>query len=107
MGRPGIPLVAPAAGPIEPGGRDVPRAGAARPEEAAAAFEAMLLGELLRPVLASAAGSRAGTDMQGPFGSMLVDEYAKLLAARGGLGLRDALVHALAGTAAGAGTERS
>ncbi|MDX6751627.1 hypothetical protein SH611_17615 [Geminicoccaceae bacterium 1502E] len=67
-----------------------------RREEAASAFETMLLSELLRPVLAESSGSAAPLGFDGPFGSLLVEEYARLLAGRGGLGLQDPVARALA-----------
>lgn len=87
----GIGLLAPHAAPPDlPAARD-------RREKVASDFEAMLLGELLRPVLESTGGGAGPLGFEGPFGSLLVEQYAGLIAARGGLGLQQAVLEVIGG----------
>lgn len=61
---------------------------AARLHEAAVEFEAVFLSQMLRGM-----GSGLGPDGlfgKEPFGSLLVDEYARLIARSGGIGIADA-----------------
>lgn len=65
----------------------------------AEAFEAIFLAEMLKHgginATPASAGGGAGEDA---FASFLTDEYARLLAARGGLGLADQIFAALQAT---------
>lgn len=69
---------------------------------AAEAFEAMFLAEMLSHAglgeTPEAFGGGVGEDA---FGSMLVQEQAKMLAARGGIGLAESLVRSFAGREVG------
>lgn len=75
----------PAAAPLPTGG---PARPADRLAEAAVEFEAVFLSQMLR-------GMSGGLGSDGPFGkepygSLLVDEYARLIARSGGIGIADA-----------------
>jgi Rod binding domain-containing protein len=78
--------IAPAAGLTTPA---APRAEQAA-RTAAEAFEASFLAEMLRysglNAMPDAFGGGAGEEA---FGSLLTDEYARLIAARGGIGLAE------------------
>lgn len=70
----------------------------ARAAKAAEEFEAMLLAQLLQPMFDSVkAPSIAGGGGVGeaPFQALLIDNYARSMAARGGLGFSDAIKAAL------------
>ncbi|MCL6609243.1 MAG: chemotaxis protein chel [Geminicoccaceae bacterium] len=78
--------VTPAAAPAAPAGRADP---AGRPHEAAVEFEAVFLSQMLR-------GMSGGLGADGPFGkepfgSLLIDEYARLIARSGGVGIASAV----------------
>lgn len=65
--------------------------------KAATEFEALVLAQFIAPLFASVetpaiAGGGPGQDA---FGAMLQEEYAKAIAARGGLGIADAVKSAL------------
>ena len=67
-------------------------------EKKAQEFEALMLSELLKPMFESAkAPSLMGGEgpAQDVFGTMLHDEYAKAIAARGGIGIADQVKAAL------------
>ncbi len=75
----------PAALPLPIGG---PARPADRLAEAAVEFEALFLSQMLRATI-------GGLGSEGPFGkepfaSLLVDEYARLIAKSGGIGIADA-----------------
>lgn len=80
--------------PIGPAAR-TPMPAAPTPAEAAArkaaqAFEAAFLGEMLKYTgLNAASESFGGGAGEEAFASFLTDEYARLLAARGGIGLAE------------------
>jgi flagellar protein FlgJ len=75
-----IPIPIPAGTPAAP-----PREAAMR--RAAQDLEAVLIGQLLRAMPFSFAGGSGG-----PFADLLVDEYGKLIAKAGGIGVADAVV---------------
>jgi Rod binding domain-containing protein len=56
----------------------------------AAEFESVFLSQILRGMTQGLAGG--GTDGDDPFGSMLQDEYAKLISRSGGIGLADSIL---------------
>lgn len=95
MELPPIPSTRPVA-PVRAGGSDEAVRGAAE------AFEAVFLAEMLKHSGVSAAresyGGGAGEDA---FASFLTQEYARLLAARGGFGLADRIFEALKAEAHG------
>ncbi len=73
-------------------------AGAARMRQAASEFEAMAIGEMLKPMfdtVDSAHGAFGGGAGEAAFQPMLVQAIGKQMAARGGIGLADAVYHAL------------
>lgn len=59
---------------------------------AAQDFESVFLAEILRGMSQGLAGSGASAGGDDPFGSMLQDEYAKVIARRGGIGIADAVL---------------
>ncbi len=65
--------------------------------QAATDFEALVLAQFLAPLFASVETPRiaGGGPGQDAFGAMLQEEYAKAIAARGGLGIADAVKSAL------------
>lgn len=76
-----------------PQGRQMSEKELAAIEKSAKDFEAMVLGQMLQPMF-------AGLETDGPFGggfseemyrSMLVDEYGRMMAENGGLGIADAV----------------
>jgi flagellar protein FlgJ len=78
--------VTPTAAPAAPAGRADP---AGRLHEAAVEFEAAFLSQVLR-------GMTSGLGPDGPFGkepfgSLLIDEYARLVARSGGVGIASAV----------------
>lgn len=62
-----------------------------RVEETAKEFEALVLSQLLAPIFATVEQSAlsSGGPQTDAFQTMLQDEYAKSIAARGGLGIAD------------------
>jgi Rod binding domain-containing protein len=68
-----------------------------RADEAAKAFEAQMLSEMLAPLFNSAMTPEiaGGGKSEEHFRTMLQDHYAKAIAARGGLGIADAVRAAL------------
>jgi len=69
----------------------MPEAQMARARQAAEAFEAMAIGQLLRPMfdtVDSAHGLFGGGAGEAAWTPMLVDQIARQMAAQGGLGLR-------------------
>jgi flagellar protein FlgJ len=96
--------------PVAPG---LPPAQSARLWKAARDFEAMTLGELLKPMfdtVDTAHGLFGGGDGEAAFKPMLISEIAKQLAAHGGLGLARPVFAAMLraqeahGTGGGTGT---
>ncbi|MFO1048645.1 MAG: rod-binding protein [Geminicoccaceae bacterium] len=77
--------------PSEPASE--PRVAAMR--RAAAEFEAVLVGQMLAGMTAglSSDGPLGGAD--DPFGSMLRDEYGRLISRKGGIGVADAVLRQL------------
>jgi Rod binding domain-containing protein len=66
----------------------------AKTKKAAEAFEAMAIGELLRPMFKTVDTSKGlfgGGQGEAAWQPMMVDEMAKLLAKRGGIGIADAV----------------
>lgn len=59
---------------------------------AAQDFESVFLAEILRGMSQGLAGSGSSSSGDDPFGSMLQDEYAKVIARRGGIGIADAVL---------------
>jgi Rod binding domain-containing protein len=68
-----------------------------RADEAAKAFEAQMLSEMLAPLFNSAMTPEiaGGGKSEQHFRTMLQEHYAKAIAARGGLGIADAVKAAL------------
>ncbi len=58
-------------------------------------FEAVFLGEMLKPLFAGAAGLAGDGPEAGAYGDMLRSAYAEAIAARGGLGVANAVGRAL------------
>ena len=73
--------------------KDAGRTGSAR--EAAEAFEAMVIAQMLAPMFATLPtdGPFGGGHAEGVYRSMMVDEIGKTVAGSGGIGLADS-VHA-------------
>jgi hypothetical protein len=65
---------------------------------AAAEFERMVLGQLLRDLTA---GTLPGDDATSPFASLLQDAYAAAIADRSDLGIAESLLTSLRGTGEG------
>ncbi len=63
----------------------------AQARKAAVAFEAFFLARMLEPMFAgvSADGMFGGGQAEEVFNSMLIDQYGRLIAERGGIGLAD------------------
>jgi Rod binding domain-containing protein len=78
-----------------PAARD-PSAGATRLKAAAQEFEAVLIGKLLEGVGPTPGVVGIGGAAGDVYGSFLRDEYARLIARAGGLGLADAIERSLA-----------
>lgn len=78
------PVATPAAG--SPVARAADRA--TRLHEAAVEFEAVFLSQMLRGMAGGLASS--GPFGEEPFGSLLADEYARLIARSGGVGIAEA-----------------
>jgi flagellar protein FlgJ len=61
-------------------------------ERVAAEFESVFLSQILRGMTQGLAGAGLAADGDDPFGSMLQDEYAKLISRSGGIGLADSIL---------------
>ncbi len=75
----------------------------AKADKVARDFEAMFLSNMLQPMFAglhSEKGIFGGREGESTFQPMLVDEYAKAIARRGGLGIADTIKRQILATAA-------
>lgn len=83
-------MAAAALPPLDPA--TVPADAAPMPlRRAAEQFETMFLAQILRDFTAGTVGSASGGEA-GAFGSMLQDEYAKLIGRSGGIGIAGAVL---------------
>ncbi|MEO5373823.1 MAG: rod-binding protein [Alphaproteobacteria bacterium] len=87
-------------------GRPMPKInshqGTARMRKSAEDFEAMFISQMFKPMFEgiSTDGPTGGGDGEKMFRSMLVDEYGKMLAHRGGFGIADAVMRTMIETQA-------
>lgn len=88
----------PIANALPPAGADgrpdaLHRQPSAAMRRAAQDFESVFLAEILRGMSQGLTGAGPlGAGKDDPFGSMLQDEYAKVIARRGGIGIADAVL---------------
>lgn len=74
-----------------------PRQGTAKMQKSAKEFEAMFISQMLKPMFESIGtdGPTGGGEGEKMFRSMMVDEYGKMMASRGGLGIADAVMRTM------------